>query len=474
MTSAQVSASKTYQLRNLADLAARHGLDAETVRSIRVVGSVLPFKTNAYVCDELIDWGNLPDDPIFQLTFPQRGMLDADDFATIAGALDGEAGPERVECAVREVRSRLNPHPSAQMELNVPELDGRPVPGMQHKYRETVLFFPTQGQTCHAYCTYCFRWAQFVGDADLRFAAKDVELLLDYLRAHPEVTDVLFTGGDPLVMRTPVLRRYVEPLLAPEFEHVNLRIGSKAPAYEPARFTAGDDADDLLRLFEEVVGAGRHLALMAHYSHPRELETDAARDAVRKIVGTGAVMRAQAPLIAHVNDEAEAWARLWTHQVRLGVVPYYMFVERDTGAKRYFEVPLVRAFDIFTDAYQQVSGLARTVRGPVMSATPGKVMVDGIVSIGHEPVLVLKMLQARNAKNANAVFFAEFDERATWFDQLVPAAGTDPIWFPHLERTVPGAPPVPEPTPPNGSRAWSGRSIPVSGSGSWTRGASIG
>ena len=67
---------------------------------------------------------------------------------------------------------------------------------------------------------------------------------------------------------------------------------------------------------------------------------------------------------------------MWREQSRLGIVPYYMFVERDTGPKRYFEVPLARTLDIFNTAYRQMSGIARTVRGPSMSALPGKVLID--------------------------------------------------------------------------------------------------
>ena len=437
---------RTFALRNLDQLVERYGLDDDTAHTIRVVGRVLPFKTNAYVCDELIDWARIPDDPMFQLTFPQRGMLDRFDYDEIDALVRGGADEDTIQAAARGIQERLNPHPSAQMHLNVPRLNGRPVPGMQHKYRDTVLFFPSQGQTCHAYCTYCFRWAQFVGTDELRFAANEVEPLLGYLRANPTVTEVLFTGGDPMVMRTPVLRRYVEPLLAPEFAHVTIRIGTKSLAYWPHRFLAGDDADDALRLFEEVEAAGRHLAFMAHFTHPRELQTDAVREAMRRILATGAAIRTQAPLIAHVNDEAAVWADMWKTQVRLGAMPYYMFVERDTGARHYFEVPLTRALDIYTRAFQMVPGLARTARGPVMSATPGKVLVDGIATVGNEPVLVCKMLQARDPARANGIFFARFDECATWFDQLEPAPGSDASWFPHF---------TPEPPAP------SGRSFPV-------------
>ena len=226
----------------------------------------------------------------------------------------------------------LNPHPSGQLTHNVPTLDGRRLQGMQHKYRETLLFFPAPGQTCHAYCTYCFRWAQFVGLDNLKFQAQETDDLVAYLKVHPEVTDVLVTGGDPMIMRSSVLRKYIEPLLAPELEHVqNIRIGTKALAYWPQRFVTDRDADECLELFEEVEASGRHMAVMGHYSHPVELETEISREAVRRIRSTGAQIRMQGPLIRHVNDDPAEWAELWKTGVRLGLIPYYMFVERDMG-----------------------------------------------------------------------------------------------------------------------------------------------
>jgi hypothetical protein len=130
-----------------------------------------------------------------------------------------------------------------------------------------------------------------------------------------------------------------------------------------------------------------------------------------------------------VNDSVQAWSELWRHQIRLGAVPYYMFVERDTGPKNYFEVPLARALEIFTVAYRRVSGLGRTVRGPSMSATPGKVLIDGVAEIGGEKVFVLKFIQARDPAWVNRPFFAKFDPEATWLDQLVPALGETEFFF---------------------------------------------
>lgn len=393
------------------------GLGANQILALKTVSAVLPFRVNDYVIENLIDWENVPNDPMYQLAFPQEGMLSPTDFKQIRDLVHSEAPPALLSSAVDEVRGRLNPHPGGQLSLNVPQADGVEVPGMQHKYRETVLFFPSRGQTCHTYCTYCFRWAQFVGDSDLRFASNDTSGLVRYLNDHPDVTDVLLTGGDPLTMGTKALRRYVEPLLSvPTLS--SIRIGTKSVAWWPYRFLPGEEGDDLLRLFEEVIQRGKHLALMAHYSHPRELSTSVATAALSRILSTGAAVRCQAPLVRHVNDSAEVWSDLWSRQVRAGAIPYYMFVERDTGPQEYFKVPLARALSLFQTAYGSVSGLARTVRGPTMSCTPGKLQIVGSTELDGERFFVLRVLQGRDPKHVNQILFAHYDEDAAWFGDL--------------------------------------------------------
>lgn len=403
-------------------------LDPELSRDIEVVSAVLPFKVNNYVLDELIDWDAVPDDPIYRLTFPHRDMLPEPVFAEIAGCVDREADRAELRAAVAKARFSLNPHPGDQLEANVPRNGDEPVNGLQHKYRETVLVFPSQGQTCHAYCGYCFRWAQFIGVAELKQAVPGPETALRYLADHRDVSDVLFTGGDPMIMSTERIRGYLAPLLEPRFDHVrNIRFGTKSLSYWPYRFTTDEDADELIRLLETVCAAGKHVAVMAHFSHVRELETDAVQDAIRRIRETGAVIRAQAPLVRHVNDDPVVWSRMWRRMTNLGVLPYYMFVERDTGASRYFELPLHRAVGIYRDAITAVSGLERTARGPVMSASPGKVLIDGIARLGGDDVFCCRFLQARNPDWVGRPFFAKFDEHAVWFDDLKPAF--DEPWF---------------------------------------------
>ena len=411
---------RAYTRKNIDTIAQFRTLTPEQRSAISAVSRVLPFRVNNYVIEELIDWDAIPCDPIFQLTFPQQGMLSPGEFDSICSLLNQEASEERVDQAVHQIRMGLNPHPAGQMDLNVPVLDGKPQAGMQHKYRETVLFFPSQGQTCHAYCTYCFRWAQFAGMEAFKFSNNEVATLVRYLERHSDVRDVLITGGDPMIMRTSVLKSYVEPLL--EIESLrSIRFGTKALAWWPYRFVTDTDADDLLRLFEQVVHSGKHVALMAHYSHPCELSTNISGRAIRRIQQTGAVIRSQGPLIRNVNDCPDIWAAMWQKQVDLGIIPYYMFVERDTGPQQYFDVPLYRALDIFARGIRQVSGLGRTVRGPSMSCSPGKVLVDGIAEIDGVKVFVLKFLQGRDPDWTNRVFFAHYDETASWIDDLRPA-----------------------------------------------------
>ena len=426
-----------YTEKNLEKIPQLDRFSSSQVMAMKAVAQVLPFRVNEYVIDELIDWNRVPDDPMFQLTFPQAGMLQEGELNRMVSLLQQGADRDRIKSEARRIQLTLNPHPAGQKELNVPHLEGQKVAGMQHKYRETVLFFPSAGQVCHTYCTYCFRWPQFVGLDDMKFAAKEADGMVAYLKKHPEVNSVLLTGGDPMVMKTKVLRRYLEPLLAADLDHIiSIRIGTKALAYWPQRFVNDDDSDDLMRLFDEVHSAGRNLALMSHYSHPVELSTPTAQAAVERVRNAGATVRCQAPLIRHVNDNPNTWASMWKRQITLGAIPYYMFVERDTGPRHYFEVPLARAYEIFTEAYQSVSGLGRTVRGPSMSATPGKVLIEGISEIQGQKVFVLKFIQGRNPEWANQVFFAKYDETARWLDDLKPAFGESWPWKEELDEMM--------------------------------------
>ena len=425
----QENSYRAYTLHNYKELPQIENLSPQDIEAIEVVGRVLPFKANNYVVEQLIDWNNIPNDPIYTLTFPRKEMLSAAHYNQVLKMLDDDQKDPAYKEKINKIRLKLNPNPAGQ-EHNVPTMLGNKLDGMQHKYRETVLFFPSQGQTCHAYCTFCFRWPQFTGMSDLKFASREADLLHKYLRRNKKVTDVLFTGGDPLTATAKILSAYIEPLLTEEFAHIrNIRIGSKALSYWPYRFLTDKDADNLIELFTKVRKAGKNLAFQAHFNHPTELSTDVSRAAIERIKSTGAQIRTQSPLLRKINNHHEIWAEMWQKQVDLGCIPYYMFVARDTGSKAFFEVPLDKAWDVFRKAYSRVSGICRTVRGPSMSAFPGKVIITGVTEVRGEKVFVLEFLQCRNPKLVGIPFFAKYNPKATWLDQLEPAFGEKEFFY---------------------------------------------
>lgn len=422
---------KLYTLRNIDQLPQFQKLDDEAQEALKIVAHILPFRVNNYVAENLIDWDNIPNDPIYQLTFMQKGMLDEVHFETMKKALANPTMTKGdIAAVVHEIRKELNPHPAGQLSSNVPIYDDRPVAGVQHKYTQTALIFPSAGQQCHSYCTFCFRWPQFIGENDLKFATDQQLTYLNYLKDHKEITDILFTGGDPMVMNSKLLEKYLAPLLGPEFAHIkNIRIGSKSLTYWPHRYVNDKDSEEVLNLFRRINESGKQVAFMAHINHINELKTDVVKEAIKNIRKTGTIIRTQAPLLKHINDDSKMWAKMWKLQVSLGMIPYYFFIERDTGPKEYFSLPLGRTWEIYKEAIQEVSGLARTVRGPSMSAHPGKVAIEGMTVINGEKVFVLTLLQARNSEHVKQPFFAKFDENATWFDQLEPAFGESKFFF---------------------------------------------
>lgn len=422
---------KAITLRNFRETPqVEYHLSEEEKFEIEVVGNVLPFKANNYVVNELIDWDNYQTDPIYTLTFPRKDMLKPTHFQEVADAILGGAVKAELKLIANKIRMELNPHPAGQLEQNLPILEEVKLTGVQHKYRETMLFFPSQGQTCHAYCTFCFRWPQFVGINELKFAMRDTELIIKYLKANPNITDILFTGGDPLIMKTKVLSQYLEAIVDAKLPNLRtIRLGTKALGYWPQRFVTDADADNLLRLFEKVTKSGIHLAFMAHFNHPNEMNTEMVKKAIGRILNTGAVIRTQSPIMRNINDNANAWATMWQKQVELGCIPYYMFLARDTGAQHYFAVSMEKAWHLFRDAYQQVSGIARTVRGPSMSAGPGKMQILGVTEIMGQKVFVLQFLQGRNSDWVARPFFAKYDPNAIWLDDLHPAFGESEFFF---------------------------------------------
>ncbi len=419
---------RAFTLSNFRQISQIERLSEEQKFVIEVVGTVLPFKVSSYIVDELIDWNNFEKDPFYILNFPQKGMLSEDHYNKVAQLLKDGTDKVTIKKAVDNIRMQLNPNPAGQ-ESNVPSLDGERLNGIQHKYRETMLFFPSQGQTCHAYCTFCFRWPQFAMNS-FKFAMKEANLMIKYLKQHPEITDVLFTGGDPAVMPTKYFEHYFNAILDADLDHIQtIRIGTKALSYWPYRFTTDQDAGDLLKLFRKVIDRGISISVMAHFNHYKAMETDAVKEAIQNLQNVGVQIRSQSPLLKNINDDHEIWSTMWRKQVNMGIIPYYMFIARNTGAQDYFAVTLDEAWKTYQKAIQKVSGVCRTVRGPSMSCEPGKVQILGVQKVHGEKVFVLNFLQGRNPDWVGRPFFARYNPNAIWLDDLEPAFGEEEFFF---------------------------------------------
>ena len=421
------SFSKSKYANNLSD---------KELKELELVSHILPFKVNNYILDELIDWNNKETDPMFNLYFFNKHMLHSEQLNLLQYSYYNTQTIEEKNEIIKQIRGELNPHPAKQMTANVPILNNKRIKGLQHKYKETCLIFPKAGQTCHSYCTFCFRWAQFIGDDDQKFYTDSSGLHIEYIKKNKEITDLLFTGGDPMIMSIPKLKEIISPFLGKEFDHIkNIRIGTKSIVNFPYKYVNDKETSELLSFFENIIKSGKHLSIMAHINHWIEMESDAFKTAIKNIRNTGAEIRTQSPILNNINDNSDIWIKMWQQQVKLGLIPYYMFIERETGAEKYFNIPLFKAFNIFKDAYKQVSGLCKTVKGPSMSAIPGKIVIDGVIKIEDKKYFVLNFLQARNPDWIKQPFLAEYDETSTWLFQLNPYGGKF-FFMDELEKMV--------------------------------------
>lgn len=413
-----------YNIKNFRKIEYLKYVDPQFIEETEIVARVLPFKTNNYIVDYLIDWRNYKSDPIYILTFPNKNMLRPEHFEKVRHAVKRKAAEEEITRIVNGIRLDLNPHPANQAS-NVPELDGRPLNGSQHKYRDIILFFPSEGQSCHAHCTFCFRWPQFVKDLDLQFSMREIDLVIDYIRRNEHINEILFTGGDPLIMSPGTISRYIDKIIDAKIPNLKtIRFGTKSLTFWPFTFLPdfNDEAEDMLAMFRKIADHGYHLAFMAHFNHPNELNNGVVQEAIRNIQVTGAVIRTQAPLLRTINDSGRIWSSLWKKQVSLGLIPYYMFVERQTGPYDYFSLPLSRVYNIYQEAIKTSASFAKTVTAPVMSARMGKVQIMGIIESpgDEEKYFILQYVRHRDFTKTFKPFLMKYDETSTWVDQLQP------------------------------------------------------
>ncbi len=330
------------------------------------------FRANDYYLS-LIDWSD-PHDPIRRLVIPHERELQE------WGQLDA----------------------SKESKITVRK-------GVQHKYGSTVLLLVNE--VCGAFCRYCFRKRLFINGNDE--VTYDITPGLEYIREHREVSNVLLTGGDPMILQTPKLRTILGALR--EIDHVKIiRIGTKMPAFNPFRFLNDDALIDLFRAYSL---PERRIYLMCHFDHPRELTAE-AREAISRVIGAGVICVNQNPIIRGISDDAEVMAELWNELSYMGVAQYYIFQGRPTAGNEPYEVPIVEAYRKIEQAKKRCSGLAKRIKY-CMSHESGKVEIIGV---DHRHIY-LKYHRARNAHDEQRLVVCQRDDKAYWLDQLKPADG---------------------------------------------------
>jgi len=367
-----------------------------------IVTKILHFKVNDYVIDSLINWEDLDNDPFYKLIFPQRGMVLEKDYQRLENRIEVSADNSSVEMATLVARRNLYP-PHMPTNDNHIQIDG-----LYHLFPKTLELFPTKASTCHSYCTYCHRWMPLV-EQDARYTYSNDEKVLDYLEQHPEIEDVIFSGGDPMVMSASNIRKVVEPIVA-NGKVKSVRFISKSLAWWPYRYTTDDDAQELFNLFNELTKCNIHVTFVAHFTHPKELEPEVVKQAIDNILRSGVVIRCQGPIVKGINDNAEVLASLWKKQVHFGMVPYYLFVEFNYGPTGYFKLPIARVLEITQEALRNSCGLVKTIRGPVISDKQMKLCIEGTTEIAGNKMFVLKCINSHQPKNVGKVFFEQFDE----------------------------------------------------------------
>lgn len=334
------------------------------------------FRANDYYLG-LIDWSD-PADPIRRIVIPEAG--EAEDW----GRLD----------ASNEAANTVTP-------------------GVQHKYTQTVLLLVNE--VCGAYCRYCFRKRLFMDGNDE--VSLDVEPGCRYIGAHPEVTNVLLTGGDPLLLST---RRLGEILgRIRKIPHVRIiRIGSKMPAFNPFRIL---DDDALAETLGRHSLPDRRVYLMAHFDHPRELTQEAVA-AIDRLIRAGVIVVNQCPLLAGINDDADTLRTLFRTLASAGAPQYYLFQGRPTAGNLPYRIPIVRGWELFQEAMRGISGLAKRARF-ALSHDVGKVEVLAVTATQ----ILVRCHRAKDPADRGRIVAYRRDDDAAWLDELVPADGERPL-----------------------------------------------
>lgn len=277
--------------------------------------------------------------------------------------------------------------------------------GILHKYPYSALIVATE--YCAMYCRHCFR-KRIVGLPNDK-TVENFQNAAKYIKEHKEITNVIISGGDPLLIPTPMLKTMLESLI--DIEHVNyVRLGTRAPVVYPMRFF---DAEllDYLKEFNK----RKTLYMPTHFNHINEI-TDIAQEAVLKIREAGVTVNNQAVLLKGVNDSAEDIENLMNGLVRIGINPYYLYQCMPVSRVRHhFQVPLKKGIDLVDKAKERLDGYAKRFKY-IMGHDIGKIEICGRI----DDRLILKQIHSRPEEphKASRMMEMKLSGNAGWLDDM--------------------------------------------------------
>ena len=281
------------------------------------------------------------------------------------------------------------------------ESDNTVLPGLQHKYKQTALVLFTN--QCAMYCRHCFR-KRLVGISNEEIS-KHFSKIIEYIKEHTEISNVLLSGGDSFLSSNEKIRTYLEELT--RIEHLDLiRFGTRTPVVFPMRIYEDKELLDILKKYNKK----KKIYIVTHFNHPNEI-TEESKRAINALLDAGLIIRNQTVFLKGINDHAQTLTTLIRNMTCIGVIPYYVFQCRPvSGVKNQFQVPIRKAYDIIEETKAQLNGQEKGFRY-VLSNEKGKIEIIGP---GPENHMIFKYHQAKYEQDRGRLFSMDISEDECW------------------------------------------------------------
>ncbi len=280
------------------------------------------------------------------------------------------------------------------------------VNGLQHKYKQTAMYLSTN--RCAMYCRHCFR-KRLVGVSDDEIN-KHFDEVVNYIKEHKEITNVLVSGGDSFMNSNEKIERILNEFS--NIEHLSfIRFGTRTPVVFPQRITEDKELLDILERYSKI----KQIYIITHFNHPNEITHESTK-AIEMLRNIGLAVRNQTVLLKDVNDDSNTLASLMRGLTEIGILPYYIFQCRPvSGVKNQFQVPIKTAIKIMDETRTKLNGISKAFKY-AMSHPTGKIEIIG--QIGEDEVL-FKYHQAKHPKDNGRILTVKLTDEQAWLPDKI-------------------------------------------------------